>query len=183
MPTKLPTKRPTKVPTKQPTIAPVGPSWILTAGSVQGLVLTVTFSWSAAQKDLDSGISFLGSARGVACFPDDGTYLTFTGDNSGFGGSETYTITLGTAFADGKWSGSTTFQMRASWNPNKNQGPVTVTMFTSHVLANGTIINDNNAMMFAISPNIRQRGQCASVIFNVTVVRASYGNVTVIVPK
>jgi hypothetical protein len=135
----------------------VGPSWILTSGSVQGLVLTVTFSWSAAQKDLDSGISFLGSARGVACFPDDGTYLTFTGDNSGFGGSETYTITLGTAFADGK--------------------------FTSHVLANGTIINDNNAMMFAISPNIRQRGQCASVISNVTVVRDSYGNVTVIVPK
>jgi hypothetical protein len=109
--------------------------------------------------------------------------LTFTGDNFGFGGSESYTIALGTAFADNKWSGSTTVQMRAGWNPNVNQGSVTVTMFTSHVLANGTSVNDNNALSFLISPNIRQRGQCVPAISDIAVVLDSSGNVIVIIPK
>jgi hypothetical protein len=172
------------MPTERPTIAPVGLSWILTSGNVQGLVLTVTFSWLSTQKDLDSGIVFLGFAQRVNCNPKSNKYLTFSGDNLGYGGKETHTIALGSAFEDSKWNGSTTIQMRSSWSfDTGNQGEATVTMFTSRFIANGTTIYDNNAISFDISPSVRQANQCSSVISNITVVRDSYGQVIVIIPK
>jgi hypothetical protein len=146
--------------------------------SVDGLVLTVAYTWAANQTDLDTGTYFLGQAQGYSCTPANGTYLTFTGDNSGAAGSENYTIALGRAWTDGKWSESTTVQLRAGWYGSTDKGKATMTMFTRRVLVNGTTINDNNVISLIVDPHAAISG-CAPQIGTATVVRGLDGKVNI----
>jgi hypothetical protein len=156
------------------------PSWRLRSDSVDGLVLYVSYQWALNQKDLDSGIFFLGFAQGYSCSPESTTYLTFGGDE--YNGGEFYTISLGKAWANGQWTGSTTVELRAGWNGNVNQGLASLTLFTTH-LVNGTPVNDNNEITFVIDPPIRLIGQCSPQIAFATVARGLDGTVTITIPK
>jgi hypothetical protein len=148
-------------------VAPVAPFFgQIGSDSVDGLVLTVAYTWAANQTDLDTGTYFLGQAQGFSCTPANGTYLTFTGDNSGAAGSESYTIALGRAWTDGKWSGSTTVQLRAGWFGNTDKGKATMTM------------NDNNVISLIVDPHAAISG-CAPQIGTATVVRGLDGKVNI----
>jgi hypothetical protein len=148
-----------------------------------GLVLTVTFSWSFSQTNLDSGIFFLGFGQGVFCVPGNTTYLTFSGDNTRFGGSESYTVALGRALADGRWSGSTLVQLRAGWGGSVDYGLATAAIFTKRVLANGSVVSDNNEISFSIDPARRSDFKCSLEIAVATVVQGMDGKVTITIPK
>jgi hypothetical protein len=147
------------------------------------LVLTVTFSWTFSDLNLDSGIFFLGFGQGVFCTTKNTTYLTFSGDNTRFGGSESYTVALGRALADGQWSGSTSVQLRAGWNGAVFLGLATVTMSTERVLANGSVVSDNNVISFSINPRVRRCGQCSLEIAIATVMQGMDGKVMITIPK
>jgi hypothetical protein len=152
--------------------------------SVEGLVLTVSYSWSSGQCDLDSGIYFLGSAKGINCSPASDTYLTFSGDDYGClgGEAESYLIYLGKAFADKKWTGSTTVLLAAGWNEG-DEGKATVTMSTKRFLSNGSTAIDNNAISFAIDPTERPSQQCSLQIAVANVALGADGKVTITVAQ
>jgi hypothetical protein len=158
-------KAPTKSPTKSPTMAPVALFGSLQSESVVDLVLTVSYIWSFTQYDLDSGIYFLGSSLGNFCDPQNSTYLTFSGDMKGYGGSETYNISLGKAWADGKWNVST------------------ITLSTQRIRANGATLNDNNIILFVVNPTTRGRAQCSPQVATATVVRDDKNRVVITIPK
>jgi hypothetical protein len=191
--TKSPTKSPTKPPTKQPTKAPVDPSWRLRSESVQGLVLHITFSWSVDSvltddslnpltADLDGGVYFLGNGQGLFCNPQSSTYMSFSGDSYGPNGSENFDVYLGKSFADRQWNESTAVELRAGW-VESDFGQAVVTMSTSRVLTNGTMVNDNNSISFGIRPRIGQYNVCAPPVATATVDIGLNGQVSIAIPK
>jgi hypothetical protein len=110
------------------------------------------------------------------------TYLTFSGDTYACGGgSEYYSILLGQAYADQKWTLSTTVQLAAGW-ADGDEGGATVTMSTKRVLSNGNTINDNNAISFAVDPAERPTGECSLPVAVATVARGLDGKVSITVP-
>jgi hypothetical protein len=164
-------------------MAPVALFGSLQSESVVDLVLTVSYIWSFTQYDLDSGIYFLGSSLGNFCDPQNSTYLTFSGDMKGYGGSETYNISLGKAWADGKWNVSTTVQLRAGWTPVRDSGLAAITLSTQRIRANGATLNDNNIILFVVNPTTRGRAQCSPQVATATVVRDDKNRVVITIPK
>lgn len=146
-----------------------------------GLVLYITYSWSSnsPDADLDGGVSFLMAARGLYCFPKDFTYLSYGGDADGSSGNEEFNVNLGKAFVDGKWIGSTAVQLRAGWL--NLGGQATVTMSTKRFMADGTSVNDNNAISFVVNPINRPPEACASPVADATVIIGPGGIVTITV--
>jgi hypothetical protein len=149
------------------------------------LVLDITYSWSvvSTSANIDAGVYFLGFGRGYDCNPQSMTYIpTFT-SGSGATNSERFTVKLGQAFADLKWSTSTTVQLRAGWYNQADNGVATVTLSTTRVQTNGAIINDNNAISFGIDPPSSPALTCAPLVGTLTVGIGTDGKVTMTVPK
>jgi PT repeat len=177
-PSKAPTKQPTKAPTRVPTNAPVRTFWSLSSNNVQDLVLFITYSWSVSSQtaDLDGGLFFLGIGGGYGNWPKNDPYMSYTRDGRGATDSEEFNVKLGRAFADGKWSGSTTVLLRASWF-GRDHGQANATLSTKRVLPNGTTINDNNAISFVIDPALGD-----TTVANATVSIGVGGTVTITGP-
>lgn len=79
-------------------------------------VLTLVYSWPATP-DLDIGVTFLGETVGYG-HASSGTYLTWSGDDTGPTGSETVTIDLEQAWADGVISSVAEVICAADWFPS-----------------------------------------------------------------
>jgi hypothetical protein len=151
---------------------------------VTGLVLYIAYGWSGKSEryDLDGGVFFLGGARGPTCEPHVSTYMSFSGDVYGPSGKEEFNVNLGKALVDGKWSGSTTVQLRAGWFDSDSGGQATITMSTKRVQANGASVEDNNAISFVFNPPSRQAYfECAPPVADAKVVIGTDGSVTTIV--
>jgi hypothetical protein len=123
------------------------------AGRIDGLVLKITYSWSADKKDLDTATTFLGTRVGNKC--GSSPYMNFTGDDIGLGGQETVNVFLGQSYKAGLWKNKTTIDMYAGWFGATNRGPATVSLSTYQILRNGTIVNDNNLIFFDIDPGLQ----------------------------
>jgi hypothetical protein len=171
------------MPTKAPTNAPIAPFWKLSSDTVQGLVLTIVYSWNVSNSlaDLDGGVYWLGVARGFDCNPKS-FYITLQTSTTGATGTEVYTVKLGEAYANKRWSGLTTLQLRAGWKQT-DEGVATLALSTTRVLANGTTVNDNNPISFGIDPPLKEVGQCAPPLVDMTVVIDADGKVRITVPK
>ncbi len=93
--------------------------------------LAVTYTWPTTQRDLDTGTLFLGSAVGYSC--GSSKYMTFTGDDTTAGGSETATVKLYESFTASGWTTTVDVAARAGWySPAKGAGPATVTVSLKH---------------------------------------------------
>jgi hypothetical protein len=147
------------------------------SSSVQDLVLFITYSWSVTRQfaDLDGGMYFLGIGRGYDSWPSNDPYMSRTRDGRGATDREEFNVKLGKALADGKWNGSTTVQLRASWY-GRDDGQANATLSTKRVLPNGTAINDNNAISFGIDPALGD-----TIVASATVTVGVGGTVTITV--
>jgi len=79
-------------------------------------VLTLTFSWPATP-DLDIGVTFLGETIGYGHYGST-EYISWSGDDTGPTGSETVTIDLSQAWADGVISSVAEIDCAADWFPS-----------------------------------------------------------------
>ncbi|HEY8667451.1 MAG TPA: CARDB domain-containing protein, partial [Tepidisphaeraceae bacterium] len=93
--------------------------------------LFIQYSWSQTEKDLDSITTFLGDQVGFAAPEAQFNYMTWSGDNTSTGGTETVTIDLAAAFRDGKITAGQTVpvDLRAGWyQPSGGTGPAVLTV-------------------------------------------------------
>jgi hypothetical protein len=108
--------------------------------------------------------------------------MSFGGDSYGPNGSENLDVYLGKSFADRQWNGSTAVELRAGW-VESDFGQAVVTMSTSRVLANGTMVSDNNSIFFGIRLRIGQYNVCAPPVATATVDIGLNGQVSIAIPK
>uniref|UniRef100_A0A7R9WQ56 VWFD domain-containing protein n=1 Tax=Craspedostauros australis TaxID=1486917 RepID=A0A7R9WQ56_9STRA len=100
----------------------------LVADSIDELVIVVEYSWPADQSDLDTGTIFLDGAVGYDCGASP--YMSFSGDSTATGGSETVKIRVGDAYNNGDWVDSTIVDMNADWfSSAMGSGPASLTVF------------------------------------------------------
>jgi len=103
----------------------IGGGGNFTVPSVTGLELFIQYSWPADQADLDTGTEFLNQQIGFAC--GSSIYMSFSGDDTGFGGFETIIVDIAQALQDGAWSMTTTVFLKAGWYiPAGGSGPADV---------------------------------------------------------
>ena len=147
----------TPYPGKDECCAPNGPG---TSGDCEKPVicpdsLLVTYDWTGTgQNDLDSATTFLGETVGYSC-AESAAYVTWSGDNTGSGETETATIDFKRALNDGRWRGSTTVSLKAGWYERAGgAGPVTV-----RVRCAGDATGETEQSIRA-NPGISRRGQC-----------------------
>lgn len=77
--------------------------------------ITIVYSWSPPEEDLDTTTNFLGELVGFGNL-DPKTYIVIDDDEQDFG-PETVTIYAGQALTDGAWSMSTVINCAADWYP------------------------------------------------------------------
>lgn len=88
----------------------------------------VIYAWSSQSRDLDIGVTFLGKSMGWS-HSNNSPYMTWTGDNTGYAGSETVTIDLQKALDDGliEVDSPVTIALAAGWySPAGGSGPANV---------------------------------------------------------
>jgi hypothetical protein len=89
--------------------------------------LVVTYSWTAAEKDLDDITTFAGQSAGAQL--NGGTYLNWLGDDQLAGGEETTVVDLYDAWAAHVFTTTTTVGLGADWyTPDGGAGPATVSI-------------------------------------------------------
>lgn len=108
-------------------------------------ILTIVYFWED-QPDLDTGTTFLGSVVGFG-HGALSAYMSWTGDNTEDGGSETVTVDLARAWEDGEITDIAEIDCAADWypfadddpgvepNPNPGSGPAEI-----EVTYKGTVI-------------------------------------------
>lgn len=121
----------------------------ITEDSITDLVLVITYSWPADQPDLDTGTSFLDTKVGFACGSGN-EYISFSGDDTTFGGRETTKILLGASFSDNQWDSEVTISMATGWFSNRGSGPASVSINTEKVVANVTVASE--ALSIVVDP-------------------------------
>ncbi|CAJ1959938.1 unnamed protein product [Cylindrotheca closterium] len=120
-------------------------------GSVDGLQLVIQYSWPLDQRDLDSGTSFLNRKVGYGCV-GGGQHMSYSGDNTGAGGTETARIDLGQSFEENEWTDQIPVELHAHWYSNRGSGPATVTVFTEKELPDGSVAAGPRTFSFPINP-------------------------------
>lgn len=148
------------------------PNGVITVDSIEGLVLFIRYSWPVDFSDLDTAAVFLGSTVGYGCGAYTRTYMTYSGDNTGYGGTETVRVLLGKSFVDGQWSSHVVVHLKAGWYGTLPKGVASIAAYTEKMLSNGTVVSGNNAVTFVITPGF-QRG-CARTL--VAVANVTVGN-------
>jgi hypothetical protein len=76
--------------------------------------LVLQYTWRQTARDLDTNTVFLGRGAGYSS-DNDSPYVTWTGDNTTTGGTETATIDLAKAHADGKFTTQVNVTANAGW--------------------------------------------------------------------
>ena len=90
--------------------------------------LSITYSWSGAAFDLDTGTNVFGQGYGWSCGGST-NFVSYSGDNTKNGGSETVVINLTGSQKAGLWNKSLSIDLRAGWfAPAGGSGPATVTI-------------------------------------------------------
>jgi hypothetical protein len=89
----------------------------------------IEYSWQLTQKDLDTNTTFLSHTAGYRG-SNDSPYLHWGGDNTSTGGSETTTVDLAKARADGLLpNAATTILLNAGWyTPSQGRGPARISV-------------------------------------------------------
>lgn len=171
---------------------------IIHEDSIDDLVLVIDYSWSDKQTDLDTSTTFLGSSVGYGCWPDGpwSSYLEFSGDSFGEGGTETARVRLGDAFGDGgvgrngsnldnghKILNGITIEMHAGWYGGDNgvetieRGGASVSVYTERTSVDG-VVTTGPAVSFAFVPGL-QTG-CADTDIGAAIVQVQDdGSVTI----
>lgn len=88
----------------------------------------IIYSWSSQARDLDIGVYFLGTSMGWS-HPNSSAYMSWTGDDTSYAGSETVTINLQKALDDGRVNTATPVNiiLAAGWySPAGGSGPANV---------------------------------------------------------
>jgi hypothetical protein len=130
--------------------------------------LFIEYTWNQNVRDLDTSTEFLGDSVGFSCGAGN-QFMTFTGDNTATGGSESVTINLKGAFDAGQVTTSTMVSASAGWFDNAGgTGPATLTVS----LKNKTTGELSQTLSRTISPGTQ--GDCAdTLVGNVTVTLTS----------
>jgi len=104
------------------TPAPIGGGGNTTVPSFDNLELIIQYTWPADQSDLDTGTAFLGTRVGYDC--GSSPYMSFSGDDTSSGGSETIIVRIDEALQNGAWTDTATVFLRAGWySPAGGSGP------------------------------------------------------------
>jgi hypothetical protein len=89
--------------------------------------LVLTYTWPESQKDLDTGTKFLSKTVGYR--GSGSPYMSFSGDDTSYGGVETIVVDLYKAFRDGGWNDQTIVDAVAGWYvPAQGSGPALLTV-------------------------------------------------------
>jgi len=89
--------------------------------------LMLAYTWPESQKDLDTGTKFLGKTVGYR--GSGSPYMSFSGDDTSYGGIETIVVNLDKAFRDGGWNDQTIVDAVAGWYiPAQGSGPALLTV-------------------------------------------------------
>ena len=124
----------------------------------------VIYAWSSQSRDLDIGVSFLGSTMGWS-HTNNSPYMSWTGDNTGYSGSETVTIDLQKALDDEMIAVETPVQiaLAAGWyTPAGGTGPANV---KAQLLRQDAVMSERQRV---ISPST-QRNASVYPVGNVTI--------------
>ncbi|KAL3927343.1 MAG: hypothetical protein SGBAC_013124 [Bacillariaceae sp.] len=143
------------------------------AGSLDGLQLVIQYSWPLDQRDLDSGTSFLSTKVGYQC-GNGGQHMSYSGDDTGAGGTETIRIDLGKSFEQNEWSEQVPVKLHAHWYSNAGSGPATVTVFTETKLTGGSVVAGPRTFSFPINP-LGSNGCATRLVGTVIVTSESNG--------
>lgn len=134
-----------------------------TVPNLTGLELVVRYSWPLNEVDLDTGTEFLGQKVGFDC--GTSPYMQFSGDNTSSGGSETVTVRLAQARADGKWKDDTVVNFNAGWF-SREGGPATVRTFLQNASTKEEV--SGTGLATVITPG-SQNGCSATLVGRITV--------------
>jgi hypothetical protein len=89
--------------------------------------LLLNYTWPESQKDLDTGTKFLGKTVGYR--GSGSPYMSFSGDDTSYGGIETIVVDLYKAHRDGGWNDQTIVDAVAGWYiPAGGSGPALLTV-------------------------------------------------------
>lgn len=89
--------------------------------------LLLTYTWPESQRDLDTGTKFLGKTVGYR--GSGSPYMSFSGDDTSYGGIETIVVDLYKAHRDGGWNDQTIVDAIAGWYiPARGSGPALLTV-------------------------------------------------------
>lgn len=146
-------------------------------GSVDELQLVIQYSWPLDQRDLDSGTSFLNTKVGYSC-GNGGQHISYSGDHTGAGGTETIRIDIGKSFEQNEWSEQVPVKLHAHWYNNAGSGPATVTIFTETKLPDGSVAAGPRTFSFPINP-LTSTGCATRLVGTVIVASESNGEATI----
>lgn len=122
---------------------------VLCADSIDGLELQVEFALPAYRSDLVTAVGFLNGQKGYYCSGFT-PYQSVSGSPS-HAGEYTHTIQLGQSKAAGQWRATTALALFAYWWDGKGDGPISITLRTSNVFSNGTVVAANSDQTTAFS--------------------------------
>ena len=95
--------------------------------------------------------------------------MTWSGDNTGYGGQERVVVNVGQALADGAWSGSTTVTARAGWFNSYGSGPASL----SYVIQDGSgTVSSSGAISYMPGA---QSGCASTVVYTWTFTQTPTG--------
>lgn len=135
--------------------------------------LVVKYTWGSDQSDLDTGTRFLDGIVGFRCSPS-GQFMTFSGDNTGTGGSETIVVRVNAARAQGLWTSSTNVTANAGWY-RRAQGPATLRVFLRE---NDTLSEvSGSGLSSVVSPGVQSN--CASTLVGTVNIDVGVNDTTV----
>lgn len=126
---------------------------VVTIESIDGLELFAEYTWPADQEDLDTGTEFADEKVGFQCGPLITEYMTFSGDDTTLGGSETVEIRLSAAREDGVWEDSVSVVFNAGWFEPPNRGPASLRMVLRPQGTESEI--PNSGLSLPISPGVQ----------------------------
>lgn len=95
----------------------------------KGMVLMIIYSWPASQNDLDTATTFLGETVGYDC-GSTSTYMSWTGDDTGSGGTEQVTCRISEAAENLVLPGQFSIGAKAGWYASAGgSGPASLEMY------------------------------------------------------
>jgi hypothetical protein len=131
---------------------------------------------------VDAGVDFLGIAKGPTCDgPYDRNAYIFCFSSVGVSYIDEFVVTLGPAFRQCAWSGSTTVNLRAGWFGDTDHGLAVVTMSTYQFLPYGSAVEDDNEISFVIDPTAYRGASNPPRVATASVNVGAGGNVTITV--
>ena len=140
--------------------------------------MLIEYSWPENERDLDSAVALFDERDGTGC-SSSSELVSFFGDDTSFGGTERFWISLPKALKRGLWSSFVDVTLIAKWYSREAYSGGTVTVTVSYI---GKDLEVQESVSETFNPVLRQKGigstGCSNKIGRVRVVRNTDGDVS-----